>query len=102
MEQLHKSALALCILGAAAREITYGYELVRRIHTCFPQVQESTIYAILRRLWAEGALERFRQAGDGGPARKYYHITPAGRARLAAALEDWRGLVRAVDSLCGL
>ena len=87
---LKKDLLELCLLHLVAQGDQYGYELLRRLHAVFPDVQESAIYAILRQLCREGATERYPGEISGGPARKYYRLTEAGRARRAALLEVWR------------
>ena len=45
---LKKDLLELCLLSLMAQGDQYGYELLRRLHAVFPDVQESAIYAILR------------------------------------------------------
>lgn len=87
---LKKDLLELCLLHLMAQGDQYGYELLRRLHAVFPDVQESAIYAILRQLCREGATERYQGEISGGPARKYYRLTEAGRSRHAALLETWR------------
>lgn len=87
---LKKDLLELCLLHLLAQGDQYGYELLRRLHTVFPDVQESAIYAILRGLCREGYTERYQGETSGGPARKYYRLTEAGRVRRAALLEVWR------------
>ncbi len=96
---LKKDLLELCLLHLMAQGDQYGYELLRRLHAVFPDVQESAIYAILRGLCREGATERYQGETSGGPARKYYRLTPAGRERYAALLEIWRGTRDALAAL---
>ena len=50
---LKKDLLELCLLSLMAQGDQYGYELLRRLHAVFPDVQESAIYAILRGLCRE-------------------------------------------------
>ena len=40
----------------------------------FPDVNESTFYAILRRLKKEGFAVQYQGEVSGGPARKYYSL----------------------------
>ena len=96
---LKKDLLELCLLSLMARGDQYGYELLRRLHAVFPDVQESAIYAILRQLCRENCTERYQGETSGGPARKYYRLTEEGRARLAALLETWRGTRDALAAL---
>ena len=66
---------------------------------CFPDVTESTFYAILRRLDKEGAADTFQGSVSNGPVRKYYRLTEAGRERLDRMSEDWRRLRDVVRQL---
>ena len=96
---LKKDLLELCLLSLMAQGDQYGYELLRRLHAVFPDVQESAIYAILRGLCREGYTERYQGETSGGPARKYYRLTPAGAAKHAQLLEAWRSLKATLEAL---
>lgn len=96
---LKKDILELCLLHLMAGGDQYGYELLRRLHTVFPDVQESAIYAILRQLCRENYTERYQGETSGGPARKYYRLTEAGETRRSALLETWRGTRDALAAL---
>ena len=96
---LKKDLLELCLLHLMAQGDQYGYELLRRLHAVFPDVQESAIYAILRGLCREGYTERYQGETSGGPARKYYRLTPAGAAKHARLLEAWRSLKATLEAL---
>lgn len=96
---LKKELLELCLLQLLAEEDQYGYELLRRLHGGFPDTQESAIYALLRGLCREGCTETYQGQTSGGPARKYYRLTQAGRARRDALLAQWRGLRRTLEEL---
>lgn len=96
---LKRDLLELCLLHLMAQGDQYGYELLRRLHDVFPDVQESAIYAILRQLCREGATERYQGETSGGPARKYYRLTKAGQSRYAALLAAWRNMRDALSVL---
>lgn len=97
---LKKDLLELCLLSLMTQGDQYGYELLRRLHAVFPDVQESAIYAILRGLCREGYTERYQGGtASGGPERKYYRLTEAGEARHAALLETWRETRDALTAL---
>ena len=67
---LKKDLLELCLLSLMAQGDQYGYELLRRLHAVFPDVQESDICAILRGIRPEGATERYHGETSGGPPSK--------------------------------
>ncbi len=94
--QLKRGALELCLLSDVEKQEQYGYDIIRRLRQSFPDVEESSFYAILRRLHREGSLEQFPGETSGGPPRKYYRVTPQGRKKLEEQAADWRALVSIV------
>ena len=99
--QMKKGVLDACLLRCLAREEQYGYELIRALHAYFPEVSESTYYAILRRLHQDGRVESFPGTVSNGPPRRYYRLTQAGREALACWLEEWTALCVVVDGIFG-
>ena len=97
--QMKKGVLEMCRLHVAASGELYGYEIMKRVTGAFPEINESTVYAILRRLHADGCTESYTGETSGGPTRKYYRITPAGKAHLEKMLSDWREMLEAITSL---
>lgn len=98
--QLKKGVLELCLLQLLSRGETYGYDLMRQMRLCFPEVGESTLYAILRRLNRNGMTELFSGKESGGPPRKYCRITAAGREQLKAQRAEWEDLAGRVRRVC--
>ncbi|MBR6414072.1 MAG: PadR family transcriptional regulator [Oscillospiraceae bacterium] len=88
--QLKRGLLDLCVLAAIAQEESYGYQIVKDMSP-FVEISESTLYPILRRLEAANCL-CVRSVEHAGRLRKYYYITPLGRARLAQFSSDWKEL----------
>ena len=84
--QLKKGVLELCLLQLLAGGDKYGYEVLTPLRAAFPDTQESAIYALLRGLGKEGLTSWYMAPGGGGPDRKYYQLTHAGRARLEELL----------------
>lgn len=96
---LKKEVLELCLLQMLLKEDQYGYELLKRLHSAFPDTQESAIYALLRGLCREGRTESYQGRQSGGPARKYYRLTPAGQEYQKQLLAQWQSLQRAMEEL---
>lgn len=90
--QLKKGVLELCLLQCLSGEPKYGYDVIQTMRGCFPDVTESTFYAILRRLAREGAADTYQGSESNGPMRKYYRLTDEGRERLTRMTADWRSL----------
>ena len=97
--QLKKGILELCLLQRLSGEPKYGYDIIQALRIHFPEVTESTFYAILRRLAKEGVADTFQGSVSNGPVRKYYRLTDSGRERLAKMAEDWRRLREILETL---
>ncbi len=95
--QLKKGVLEMCLLSLVSRKEQYGYDIIRQMQVHFPEMGESSFYAILRRLHRDGNLEQYIGDTSGGPPRKYYRITPQGLSLLEHQRKDWNelaGIVR--------
>jgi len=98
--QLLKGALDLMVLAVVEREDGYGYDVVRRLrHAGFEEVGDASVYGTLRRLYAAGLLVSYVVPSESGPHRKYYGITPEGRAELKRQRDDWALFARAVHAV---
>lgn len=86
--QLKRGLLDLCVLAAIKNNDSYGYQIIKDMKP-YVTISESTLYPILRRLEGADCLT-VRSVEHNGRLRKYYRITPAGLARLAAFSEAWR------------
>ena len=45
----------------------------------------------------QGLVQSYERAADGARVRKYYHLTDAGRTRLAEKTAEWREFSGAVE-----
>jgi len=89
----------MCLLAILSKEEQYGYDIIRRMQGYFPETNESSFYAILRRLKSEGLLEQFPGTQSDGPPRKYYRITDWGRDMLGKQAADWHRLTDIMHEL---
>lgn len=76
--QFKKGALELCVLSQLAKGDKYGYELTEEISQEM-SIATGTLYPILKKLKDELYVETYLVESEGGPARKYYHLTEKGR-----------------------
>lgn len=79
-------AVVLAIVSKES-EGAYGYKITQEIKQAL-DLSESTLYPVLRRLQKDGHLTAY-DASCNGRNRRYYMITPAGRAQLAAYKAEW-------------
>ncbi len=75
----------------------YGYALVEAVSKII-DVNEGTVYPILKRLTNEGFFETYLEESSEGPVRKYYHITVAGKKRLKILLKEWKSFSESVNN----
>ena len=93
--QLKRGLIEICVLAAMLRGPTYGYQLIRDVSP-YMEISESTLYPILKRLEAGGCVT-VRSAEHNGRLRKYYEITPEGRARIAEFIGEWQDIMKVYD-----
>ena len=86
--QFKKGVLELIVLEALRKQDRYGYELVAEVSKVI-DVNEGTIYPLLKRLTNEHYFETYLRESDQGPPRKYYHITAAGILHRDELEADW-------------
>ena len=100
--ELLRGVLDLCLLAVMNEGPAYGYEMARRLRDRgLSTVGEGSIYPLLGRLERDGLVETFRSASNGGPPRKYYRPSGAGRLALAMGVSEWRATRDAVDAVLG-
>lgn len=84
--QLKKGLLEGCVLATLKDDESYGYKIIGQISP-YVEISESTLYPILKRLEASGAVS-VRNRLYNGRLRKYYRITDVGRERLKEFYKD--------------
>ena len=99
--QLKRGILNICILQILKQEDRYGYEIIKSIQKFFPDTEESTIYAILRRFHKEGLTELYYSEVSYGPRRKYYKISEKGMECLHNYIISWQEIQK-IFSVLGI
>ena len=98
--QLRKGLVELCVLNLLRRGESYGYEIVQTLQQGgILAVSESTVYPELARLKLEGCLKVRDLPSPGGPPRRYFSLTAAGRARIAEMNACWGEVATELDKL---
>ena len=98
--QLLKGVLDLAVLAVVEDEDGYGYDVVRRLRAGgLDDVGDASVYGTLRRLYSAGSLTSYVVPSESGPHRKYYGITPTGRAQLKTQRDDWAHFSATVTKL---
>jgi PadR family transcriptional regulator, regulatory protein PadR len=93
--QLRKGVLDMCVLALLARSDGYAYDIAARLAGDIG-MGEGTIYPLMRRMQADGLVKTYLKESSSGPPRKYYQLTRAGHAALAAQKTEWNAFAAAV------
>lgn len=77
--------LGFLLLAELERGAAHGYALARRLEARgFNPIKGATLYPALGKLEAEALVATNWEEGQGGPGRKVYEISVAGRSALRA------------------
>lgn len=98
--QIRRGVVELAVLGLLARGERYGSQIVDEL-AAQPALSltAGTVYPLLSRLLKSGLIDSAWQESPVGPPRKYYRLTPAGRATHAAQRDAWAAVRDALDAL---
>ncbi len=85
------------ILTLIAEQDRYGYELAREIRTRTDDafdMKEATLYSIIQRLEKKELITSYIGERSHGGKRRYYRLTPLGKAYLREKRNEWQTLKR--------
>src|SRR4051794_11762126 len=85
----------MCVLAMLARQDGYAYDIASRLAHDIG-MGEGTIYPLMRRMQTDGLVKTYLEESSSGPPRKYYQLTRAGHAALAAQQAEWNVFVASV------
>ena len=97
INELRRGVIVLAVLSQLNEE-QYGYSLLKLLSEQGLEIDQGTLYPLLRRLESQGLLSSDWNT-EGSRPRRYYVISPAGRKLLGLLQEDWGQLVRVIDIL---
>lgn len=80
------------------REPRYGYQLLQHLLDKGMEIDQGTIYPMLRRLEQQGLLTSDWSVEQSRP-RKYYQLTPQGTEVLDGLRTEWNNLVGVIERL---
>lgn len=95
--ELRRGALPLAVL-AQLREEHYGYSLRRELNEKGLEIDEGTLYPLVRRLEKQGLLTsewRF----DEKRKKRYYRLSKLGQEVLESLVIEWRVLNDSIDAV---
>ncbi len=95
-----RASLDIAVLGSLTAGPRHGYGIAQVLsERGFGLLKGGSLYPVLNRLQDASCVEATWVEGRGGPGRREYALTPAGRRRLAHDLRAWRELSEALSDL---
>jgi PadR family transcriptional regulator PadR len=95
--ELRRGSLTLAVL-AQLRSEHYGYTLRKALADLGLDIDEGTLYPLLRRLEAQELLtSQWRE--EGGRNKRFYKLSPDGRQMLKQLLAEWNSINQSLDRI---
>lgn len=95
--ELRRGLVVLAVLSLLD-SASYGYNLIQRLAALGLDVEEGTLYPLLRRLEKQGLLQSEWDTSESRP-RKYYRISETGQSVLVALRAEWRETVAVMHKI---
>jgi len=95
--QMKKGVVELCIMKLIERKQSSAYEILNRMKQL--EVNENTIYPILRRFKKEGYVQQEKGNNEVGAPRKYYRLTEEGHEQLLELMDEWKRFTDSVNEI---
>lgn len=88
--ELRRGAIVLAVLKQLQQE-HYGYSLRKALQQAGLEVEEGTLYPLVRRLEKQGLLgSEWRE--EDKRKKRFYHLSETGRETLALLQQEWQEL----------
>ena len=95
--ELRRGVIVLAVLSQLSDE-QYGYSLLKLLSDQGLEVDQGTLYPLLRRLEAQGLLESVWKLEEARP-RRYYVISTEGKKLLPKLKKEWAGIVSVMNKM---
>lgn len=95
--ELRRGVIVLAVLSQLGSE-QYGYSLLKLLSDQGLDIDQGTLYPLLRRLEAQGYLQSVWKLEEARP-RRYYVISPEGKKVLPKLKKEWAGIVAVMDKM---
>ena len=104
-DELKKGSAEFLILSLLELESRHGYELQKLIESRSEGVlmfNVASLYPLLYRMEERGWIVGRWVEKSGERRKRFYRLTPAGLAALAAQRESWKAFVTAINRVSGV
>jgi PadR family transcriptional regulator PadR len=95
--EIRRGGIVLAVLACLKRE-EYGYSLKRSLAEHGVEIDEGTLYPLLRRLEGQGLLDS-RWALEEQRPRRYYRRNAAGEELLRGLAREWKTFTKNIGGL---
>ncbi|MHC1773586.1 MAG: PadR family transcriptional regulator [Flexilinea sp.] len=96
--ELRRGVIVIAVLSQLKEE-QYGYSLLKSLSDSGLEVDQGTLYPLLRRLESQGLLQSNWRIADEARPRRYYVISPDGIVALSQLTEEWQNIVAKVQKM---
>jgi len=97
INELRRGVIVLAVLSQLNEE-QYGYSLLKLLSEKDLEIDQGTLYPLLRRLEAQGLLSSDWNT-EGSRPRRYYVISPEGQELLPRLKEEWNKIVSMMEGM---
>lgn len=97
INELRRGMIVLAVLSQLNEE-QYGYSLLKLLSEQGLELDQGTLYPLLRRLESQGLLSSDWNT-EGSRPRRYYVISPEGQAMLPRLKEEWNRIVSMMEKM---
>jgi PadR family transcriptional regulator, regulatory protein PadR len=97
VQELRRGVIVLAVLSQLHEE-QYGYSLMKRLEEQGMQIDQGTLYPLLRRLEEQKLLESNWRVDTSRP-RRYYILSAFGKGVLQKMTTEWSRIKTTVDQL---
>lgn len=95
--ELRRGVLVLAVLGSL-KQAHYGYSLRQQLQAAGIDMDEGTLYPLIRRLADQGLLDSEWRKGEGRE-RRYYQLSEQGAELLVQLEQEWQQLNQALGPI---
>lgn len=93
--ELRRGVIVMAVMSLLQEE-QYGYSVLKLLSDQGLEVDQGTLYPLLRRLESQGLLESNWRVEEARP-RRYYCISARGRELLPRIKDEWSAIVKTME-----
>jgi PadR family transcriptional regulator PadR len=95
--ELRRGIIVLAVLSKLAQE-QYGYSLINELKENGLEIDQGTLYPLLRRLENQGLLQSTWRIEADRP-RRYYSLSDEGRTFMPRLKKEWKSIVLMMEKM---